>query len=284
MIYHKDMNKSIITDQIDENLETACEKIRAAGFDWADIHNVFGKSVEDCTKEEAETIRNTLEKHGLKCGCVASTIFFMCPLNEEDEISLFKPEFKVHEGNLNDHLAALENACMVADVLDTSLIRVFPFRFPDNKEGATTEAEMDKIVHNLRLAADITEKHGKTLVLENCPYSRCPKGEMTMELTDRVNSPSLKLLWDPANSYRAVKKQVPDKYLTHDIYEEKELIADHIGWMHVKNYRDEGDRFAHVPLDEGDLDWKRLYFMDCALEPELEPGQVEGEMKLFSAL
>lgn len=286
-IYHYVMNKSIITDQIHPDLETALDLIAGAGYEYVDIHSVNGKTIEDCTKEEAKAVKSALDAHGLKCACLASTIFFMCPLNEEDEISLFKSEFKVTQGDVNAHLAALTRACANADILECENIRVFPFRFPDNKTNETTPEEMDKIVACLSDAEKIASAHHKTLVLENCPYSRCPKGEMTTELVKRVNDPGLRLLWDPANSYRAVKKQVPDKYLTKSLLEEKEIVMPYLGHLHAKSYHETPEKFVHKPLLEGDLDWPVLFDgigVVCSLEPELEPEEAIGDMKTFSSL
>ena len=40
------MYTSVITDQIDENLETALRIARLHGYTHVELHNVFGKSIE----------------------------------------------------------------------------------------------------------------------------------------------------------------------------------------------------------------------------------------------
>lgn len=281
------MKKSIISDQVSPDLNIALDLISQSGYEYVDIHSAYGITIEDCTEEQVRAVKEALDARNLKCGCLASTIFFMCPLEEGDEISLFKPEFKVTLGNVEDHLKALERACHNADILECDKIRAFPFRFPDNKTDETTDREMDEITDCLSRAAAIAEKHHKTIVLENCPYSRCPKGEMTAQLVTRVNNPHLRLLWDPANSYRAVKSQVPDCYLTKSLMEEKETVLPLLGHLHAKSYQETPEKFMHKPLLEGDLDWPAL-FRDipviCALEPELTPEEAVADMKTFSAL
>ncbi|WP_289688758.1 sugar phosphate isomerase/epimerase family protein, partial [Faecalibaculum rodentium] len=220
---------------------------------------------------------------------LATTLFFMAPLYDDYEISLFKPEFAVFRGSIQDHLKQLDHACHLADIFGCSILRVFPFRFPDNRPGKKggTEEDLDKIAHIMKQAADIAAAHGKVLVLENCPYSHLPKGKMTQEIVHRVNSPALKMLWDPGNSYRAEVTQVPEKWLGLRLEEEFQAVKDDIGHMHLKNYHYDDTKakpFVHVGLLEGDIDYGSLLPKMAALnaavslEPELEPDACVRDM------
>ena len=46
------MYQSIITDQISEDLERALQVAKEHGYHHVELHNVFGKSVEQCNEEE----------------------------------------------------------------------------------------------------------------------------------------------------------------------------------------------------------------------------------------
>ena len=50
---------SIISDQIDEDIEIACKKAKEEGFSYVELHNVFGKSIEECSDTEVEEIKKT---------------------------------------------------------------------------------------------------------------------------------------------------------------------------------------------------------------------------------
>lgn len=275
------MKPSIITDQIDQDLEKALEIISKKGYQTIELHNVFSKTIEACSDEEINEIKRLIEKYNVKVSNISSTVFFLCPLYPDDQVTLFNPEFYTIEGNVETHLDYLENACKIAQKLDCPRIRVFPFRFPDNRKPYYgTAQDMALIIENVKKAVRVAENYGITLVLENCPYSHLPKGKMTLEIVKEINSPNLKLLWDPANSYRAVKNNVPDEYLDLNLMEELELVYPYIDHIHLKDYHyDErySKPFIHKAIYDGDIDFDGIitylkekgYKNALSLEPEV---------------
>lgn len=274
------MIKSIITDQIHQDLKTACEIISKQGYTHVELHNVFNKSIEECDEKETQAIKDILDTYNLKVSNIASTVFFLCPLYPHYTVSLFNPHFHSIKGDVDTHLRYLENACKIANYLDCNTVRVFPFRYPDNPNHVIcgSDEDMDAMISPLYKAADIASKYNITLALENCPYSHCPKGEMTYTLMKKVNHPSLKLLWDPGNSYRAEKHQVPEKYLHLSLEEECALIENDIAHIHLKNYHYDANvmpkPFIHTALMDGDIDFSTLLkktplCVAHSLEPEV---------------
>lgn len=108
------MEKCIITDQVDDDLESALKQIRDKGIHCVELHNVHGKSIEACSDEEIEQIKRLLDAYGMKVSSIASTIFFLCPLYESDQVSLFNPAFYTIEGDADAHLAYAGRACRIA--------------------------------------------------------------------------------------------------------------------------------------------------------------------------
>ncbi|MGN1276718.1 MAG: sugar phosphate isomerase/epimerase family protein [Floccifex sp.] len=275
------MNLGIISDQIDLDLEKALSIIKEQGYDTVELHSVFDKPVETLTKEEAYQAKEILDSYGMKVSNLATTIFFLCPLYENDEVTLFNDAFHCIKGNVQDHLNQIENACQVAKILGCFKLRMFPFRFPENRMAPFgTQKDMETICTYFKQAADIAQKFDCELIIENCPYSHCPKGEMTLKLFKMCNHPNLKLLWDPANSYRAIQKQVEDQYLHKTLREELELIYPYIGHIHIKDYHYDASLekpFDHKPIYSGDIDFDILfdylkeknYPYTISLEPEV---------------
>lgn len=257
------MYLSVITDQIDADLNTALRIAKEYGYHDVELHNVFGKSIEQCNDTEVEQIKSLLKTYDCKVSCIASTVFFLCPLLEGDQVTLFNPEFYTIEGGLEEHLRYLERACVIAKALDCPRVRIFPFRFPDNRAPYFgTDEHIALIIENVKKAVTVAEKHGITLVLENCPYSHLPKGAMTIQVVSAVNSDALKLLWDPANSYRAYQENVPPQYLKTTLSEECSLIAPWIDHIHIKNYQYDPQfekPFCHTSLQNGDIDFVQLF-------------------------
>ncbi len=257
------MIKAIISDQIDDDPDIAFPIIAKAGIKYVELHNINQKTIETLNEQEVLKLQAQLKQYHLKVINLATTIFFMCPLKPDYQISLFNPGFHCISGNADEHLKALEQACKIAIKLDCQTIRVFPFRYPDNDKYQIVGDvdDMELIAEKLKQACAIASKYQRTLVLENCPYSHCPKGEMTYTLWKMVNCDNLKLLWDPANSYRAQKDQVPPHYLSKNLTQERELIKDAIGHVHLKNYHYDKNfdkPFLHTALNEGDIDFKAL--------------------------
>ena len=275
------MYTAIISDQIQSDLEASFKVMKELGYKHVELHNVFGKSIEACSEDEVKEIKDLVIKYELKVVNLASTVFFLCPLYPEYKVSLFNSEFYTIEGDIDTHLQYLENACKIANELDCKNVRVFPFRFPDNEEIVVVggDKDIENISIHLSKAVKIAEEYGITLVLENCPYSHLPKGEMTLEVIKRVNHPNLKLLWDPANSYRAEKHKVPKQYMRLDLMSEYKLIKDYIGHVHLKNYTYDSSfekPFLHKSLLDGDIDYPKLLkemnhqYQGCfSLEPEV---------------
>jgi len=289
------MKLSIISDQVSQDLEEALKIIVKEGYEYVELHNVFGHSIETCTKEEVEIIKHLLSQYHVKVSNIASTLFFLCPLYQGDEVSLFNPGFYSIQGDLKYHLKVLEHACWIANELDCPKIRVFPFRWPDNRKGPYgTKQDFEKIIENIKKALDISKKYHVTLMLENCPYSHLPKGKMTLQVVQAINDPYLKLLWDPANSYRAIRENVPKEYMDWSLEEELLHIYPYLGHIHLKNYHYVSGLvkpFVHVPLLNGDIDYKTLVksiqeTCDCilSLEPEVDKKGTLLSMQCLKSL
>lgn len=290
------MQKSIITDQISMDLEEALILAKQNGFDFVELHGVWDKTIEACTVEEVSEIKRLLTKYEMHVSNLATTIFFMCKLKPDYVLKSFSPSFKTCEGDrIEEHLELLKRACQIAQELDCPCIRLFPFRYPENHILVGTDEDMALITQQFAKALTIAQAYNVTLVVENCPYSHCPKPEMTLKLIQALDHPQLKLLYDPANSYRAVKERVPSQYLTRSMSDEIDLIKGQISHIHLKNYTFDPQvekPFVHVNLTQGDLNYTDIlsqlkrngYDQALSLEPEVPVENVVENMKALHLL
>lgn len=287
------MYASILTDQIDDNLETALQIARLYHYEYVELHTLLGKSIEQCSMKEVNYIKSLLKKYDMKVSCISSTIFLMCPLRDNYQLSQVHDTFKTIEGFVPSHLKHLKNACKIAKRLQCPRIRIFPFRFPDNCPAPFgTQDDITQIMRYIREAVKIAEAEEITLVLENCPYSHLPKGLMTIQIVKAIHSPYLKLLWDPGNSYRAMKDQIPEEYLIFSLLEELAYIYPWIDHIHIKDYRYEPSYekpYQHVAFTNGDVDYERIfaylrkhhYKNAVSLEAETDYNEVLESMDLL---
>jgi sugar phosphate isomerase/epimerase len=290
------MKKSIITDQISMDLETALKLAKENGFDCVELHGVWDKTIEDCNDEEVTEIKRLLTKYEMSVSNLATTIFFMCKLKPNYILKSFSPTFKTCQGDsVEEHLDTLKRACEIAKRLDCPNIRIFPFRYPENHILVGTDDDLELITRYFAKALEIVKHYKVTLVIENCPYSHCPKPEMTMRVIRTLDHPRLRLLYDPANSYRAVKERVPAKYLRLSMREEIDLIKGQVNHIHLKNYAYDPQfekPFVHVDLTQGDLNYSEIlsqlklngYDQALSLEPEVPVENVVENMKALNAL
>lgn len=290
------MKNSIITDQIDQDLETALKVASEMGYTAVELHNVFNKSIEECGYFETETIVKLLRKYDMSVSNIASTVFFLCPLYEDDKVSLFDESFHAITGDVDTHLRYLKNACRIARRLNCPRIRIFPFRFPDNKKPPFGgQQEIKDILRHMRRALAIAKEHDITLVLENCPYSRLPKGMMSIQIVKAINDPHMRLLWDPANSFRANVENVPKEYLTFSLMDEVSYIYPYIDHIHLKDYFYDASYekpFQHTTLLQGDIDYENIlaylrkqnYPNYLSLEPEVPYDDVIESMETLTKI
>lgn len=290
------MNRSIITDQIHPDLETALKRIQEQGYSIVELHNVFGKSIENLNDKEIQEVKKLLDQYDMKVSAISSTLYFLCPLYGGDEVTLFNPDFYTIEGDVERHLEYARRAARISKRLNADVIRVFPFRYPKNRPGPYgSEDDFEKIIAHMKKIAQIGKKEEVQFVLENCPYSHCPKGEMTLRIVQSVNDPHLALLWDPGNSYRAEKHLVPERYKGWSLDEELDHIYPYIRHIHLKNYHYDPKQekpFIHKELKEGDIDFSRLihrlhelgYKGTVSLEPEVSFEEAIQCMKTLKEL
>ena len=291
------MKLSVISDQISESFEEAFSTAKEYGYDSVEIHNAFGKTIEELEDHEVKELKRMLQAYQLSVSNIASTIFFVCPLYDDDQVTGFNESFHVIYGDTETHLRYLKRACEIADELECRTVRLFPFRFPENRKppfGDTEDA--DRITEVFLKASDLAQPYGVTLAVENCPYSHMPKGEMTLGLIRRINRPNVRLLFDPANSYRAVKENVPERYRSWDQLTEAKELAPYIAHVHIKNYHyDEAVQpkpFIHVSSGSGDIDYVPLlrtlfengYEGYCSLEPEVGYEETLESMRWLKTL
>ena len=286
------MKLSVISDQISDRPEEAFPLIRDLGYTYVELHNVYDRTIEELNDEEVAHLKQLLDQYGLSVSCLASTVTFVCPLYPDDRVSGFNESFHVINGNLDTHLNHLKRACDIAAMLGSPVIRMFPFRFPDNRKPPFGDtADMEKITEAMTAASDAAASKPVVLAVENCPYSHLPKGQMTLELIKRVNRPNVRLLYDPANSYRAVKANVPERCLGWDLLQETEAMIPCLAHVHIKNYRYDASvqpkPYVHTAAGDGDIDYDPImrklaeagYQGAVSLEPEVDPAGTVQSMK-----
>ncbi|PWJ89005.1 sugar phosphate isomerase/epimerase [Oceanotoga teriensis] len=270
------MKKSIITDQVDMDFEKALKIIKKYNYKNVEIHSLWNKTIENITIEEAYNIKKLLGFYDLNLICLSTTLFLMCPLYENYNISDFGNKFLTFKGNIKEHFQKMEYVIKIANILNTDKIRIFPFRAPNDKEIIGDDEDFSNIKKYFKQLSEKYKHENITFILENCPHSYLPNSYMTGKLLNDLNVDNIKLLWDPGNSFRANYDRIPKKYIKNNLFNEIENNIKNIYHIHLKDYKKNQNEFEHEIFLEGDIDYNNIinklkeYNYDYSLSLESE--------------
>src|SRR5439155_14496659 len=96
-------------------------------------------------------------------------------------------------------MGVLQQAIELARFFGTELVRCFAFW----KQGELTEEAWEEIETAFRPAVTLAEREGIVLGLENEHACMLGTGAETGRLIRRIDSPSLRTIWDPGNAFCA---------------------------------------------------------------------------------
>jgi len=241
-------------DEISPELEEQLETMEEAGVRLLELRGVWGKNVLDLTDEELARIREALDERGFSVSSIGSPI----------------GKVKITD-DFSAHLERFQRAIQVAKFMRTQYIRVFSYYIPEGEERTTWR---DEVLHRMATKANIAEEHGVILLLENDVELYAEKPQECLDIVKTVNSPHLRLLFDPANFVMVDVKPYSEAF---------SLLREYIEYMHIKDARFSDKRV--VPAGEGDGQigeiLKELKEQDIilSLEPHL---QVAGKSAGFS--
>jgi sugar phosphate isomerase/epimerase len=190
---------SVINIEISNDIDQSLAFAQSNGFESIEIHSAWDKNIELMDVDELSRLDGLVKAHGLKVSCLSSTLFLRCFLDDHLGIAPGVHGLNAVIGDYRFHLRALERALQAAEILDAPLIRVFGFK----KEAVTTQAVFEMAAERFRKPAEMAKAAGKVLALENCPHTSFGWGVNAAKLVSMVDSPGLRLLWDPAGALRA---------------------------------------------------------------------------------
>jgi sugar phosphate isomerase/epimerase len=220
---------SVITDEIDQDFETACALARKHSLDGVEIRSVYERGPFEFTGDDTRRMKKILSNMGLKV-CAISSPFFKCAMDEPAE--------------LREHLNGLRRCIAVADALDTDLIRGFTFW-----AGPDAVFDPKAIAARFGEAVTILEGTGKTLVLESDPTVQATNARTLTQVVEAVGSPLVRALWDPGNDIWDPRGEVPfpDGYA---------IIKPLMAHMHLKDCSKKNGETEAVPVSRGDVDYE----------------------------
>ncbi|HUT32953.1 MAG TPA: Gfo/Idh/MocA family oxidoreductase [Planctomycetota bacterium] len=180
------MFPSIFTDELALDFPETLPILRSWGLEHCDLRGrVFRKAFEDLTPDELAEAKKLLDRHGMKIGCLQSSLA------------------KVHlpEGErLKAEAAKLEGVVRAADALGCRLVRSFFYWQPPRDavgQLAVQPDQLQKALDRFAPLADRAQKAGLVLGFENCGTTP----DECFAVLDALGVPAWGFAWDVHSSW-----------------------------------------------------------------------------------
>jgi sugar phosphate isomerase/epimerase len=224
------MKLAVFTDEVSQDLETAVRLAVRYQLDGVELRTIWNKPVQHLSAADVERVRRLLGEHGLAVAAIASPVF-KCELDDEP----------AHR----EHLQSLRDCARIANELGTNIVRLFTFW----KHGPSLLV-WEKMKSKFKPAIPIARDAGITLAVENEFSTYCATAAETAQLVNELNSPTVKVVWDPCNEVFAEGGITPYP----DAYRKVEGMTVH---LHIKDGKKDEKGVPHItPVGEGIIDLK----------------------------
>ncbi len=241
------MQLSAITDEISQDFEHALDVLLEYGATGAELRGLWGVNISDLNDEQVSRAKAALQARGLSVVCLA-TPFYKCDMTASDPpdgssgaMHLAQPR------DFEQQMTMLRRCIHLAHSFDTKFIRVFSFW---RKAAFNAEIEQ-RIVDLFAEPVACAAAEGVVLVLENEHACYIGTGAEAARIAEAVNSPALKIAWDPGNAFFADEIPFPNGY---------DAVKPWLGHIHIKDGRmiqtaDQGVRPEWCVVGEGEIDY-----------------------------
>jgi sugar phosphate isomerase/epimerase len=231
----------IITDEISQKLDVALDFISSYRLPGCELREFWGRNIVNASAADLDLARKLISDHGLKVSDIASPIFKwnlpQMPAHAEPR-DTFGASFTEKD---SDKL--LQQSFELAHSFGSHKVRIFSYW-----RVADPEKAYPFVRERLAQAAELAGKNDILLILENEHTCNAGTGREAGKLVAEVNSPHLKVNWDPGNAAMLGETPYPDGY---------EAVRGRMGHMHIKDVRkDEAGKLHWAPVGGGFIDWR----------------------------
>ncbi len=235
---------SVITDEISQDLGHALEiASKEFGLGYVELRGMWNKNIINLDEKETAEVRRLLGKFSLQVTDIASPLFKTdWPGAATSKYSPKTPQFGA-DYKFGEQGEVLERCIAIAKALGTERVRCFDFwRLDDAKPFREA---MDAKLRDT--AAQVAAKK-ITLLLENEFACNTATGAEAARTLYAVQSPNLKLNWDPGNAAFRGEIAFPNGFET--------IPKDRIGHMHCKDVARKADgSFEWAAMGRGIIDY-----------------------------
>lgn len=242
------MQLAAITDEISQEFEHALDVMLEYGATGAELRGLWGTNVADLTDSQVSRAKAALRERGMQAVGLA-TPFFKCDLTPE-AVNPGEAAGAMHLATplgLEQQMELLTRCIRLAHLFETPLLRVFTFW----RKAALTPAIEARIVDAFAAPLALAEREGIVLGLENEHACFIGTGAEAGRIAAAIDSPHLKIVWDPGNAYFAGETPFPEGY---------DAVKPWLAHVHVKDGKlvdtvDQGLRPQWCVIGDGEIDY-----------------------------
>lgn len=212
-------------DEISSDLREQLDELKELGIRHLELRGVWGKNVMELTDDDVSRVSGLLKETGFGVSSIASPIG-KYPIRDD-----FAPQME-----------AMKRAIELAKQLNTSYIRVFSYYIPEGEDPANYR---DEVISRMKQLAQLAEQGGVTMILENDRGGLYgDNDDRVFDIVRSVDSPSLKLAFDPGNFVLEHVAPVSQAY---------GKLAPYIGYIHIKDADMDKGMFVEAGKGDGQI-------------------------------
>lgn len=166
-------------DEISADFTEQCTVAAGLGLQYLEVRSAWGVNILDLDDDQLARMQQIMAEHGLKVSSIGSPIG-----------KIFIDE------DFGPHLDRMRHAADVAKLLGAPYIRIFSFFLRPDSNPAD---HRDEVLDRMRALAEVAEQAGVVLLHENEKEIYGDTPERCLDIVTSVDSPHLRLAWDPAN-------------------------------------------------------------------------------------
>jgi sugar phosphate isomerase/epimerase len=193
-------------DEISPDFTEQCRVAADLGLRYVELRSAWDVNILDLKPEQLTVMKETLEAHGLEVSSIGS------PIGKIFIDDPFPP-----------HLDRMRHAADVAHAFGAPYIRIFSFFL---RPGADPARHRDDVIERMRALARIAEEADLVLLHENEKgiYGDVPG--RCLDIVRSVDSPHLRLAWDPANFVQVGVRPYTEGY---------DMLRPHVEYVQIKD-------------------------------------------------
>ena len=166
-------------DEISPEFTEQCQVAADLGLWYVELRSAWDVNIVDLTAEQLAAMKETLANHGLQVSSIGSPI---------GKIYIDEP--------FPPHLDRMQHVAEVAHLFEAPYIRMFSFFM---RPGADPADHRDEVIDRLGELTRVAEEADLILLHENEKEIYGDVPSRCLDIVQSVDSPNLRLAWDPAN-------------------------------------------------------------------------------------